>query len=374
MNKFLFISGLPILAMLLVQPAMAADAAPISIVITPAQQQAMGIRTAPLRAGDGLASQRLAGEVVIPVTQERVVTAPQAGLITGLHVSAGQSVKKGAPLAEISSPDMIGLQSAYLQALTRQQLAADSLARDKALYEDGIIAQRRLLATQSQQAEATAVLAQHRQALLLAGMSRSAIDQLQKSGRMTSSLTLTAPLDGQVLEQMAKVGQRVETAMPLYRVARLSPLWVEIRAPLALQAGLRPGLPVKLPQSGVEGRLIDIIRNVNRSDQTLQLRAEVTVGADRLIPGQYVEAEIIPPAAAAKGGRIFVLPKAAVVRSGVTDYVFVRNAEGFVPTAVEWLGEKSGQVSIRAALAGDEQVAVAGTAALKGKWLGVGDE
>lgn len=378
-NKSIFALWLTIL---LAQPVPAAepvrnpasDPADAQIVITPAQQQTAGIRVVPLEVGGALASQRFAGEVVIPVMQERVVTAPQSGLVAELKVAAGQTVKKGQPLARISSPEMVVLQSEYLQALTRHQLAADMLMRDEELYQEGIIAERRFLATQSQHAEASAVLAQHRQALQLAGMSDAAIAQLQKSGRMNSGLTLTAPMDGQVLEQMARTGQRVELSMPLYRIAQLSPLWVEIRAPLKLLDVLQPGLTVKLPQAGVEGRLISVIRSVNRNDQTLQLRAEVTAGAEKLIPGQYVEVEIVSSDAAAHGRPVYVLPKAAVVRSGNAHYIFVQNAQGFIATAVEILSEKSGKVAFRADLKGNEQVAVAGTVALKGKWLGVGDE
>lgn len=83
------------LAMLLMQPALAAEPQTTPIAITPAQQQTLGIKVAELGKDGNLASQRLAGEVVIPVAQERVVTAPQAGLVTELYVSAGQSVKKG---------------------------------------------------------------------------------------------------------------------------------------------------------------------------------------------------------------------------------------------------------------------------------------
>jgi RND family efflux transporter MFP subunit len=374
MNKNKSIRFVFFLVVCLMQPALAAESQTTPIAITPAQQQTLGIKVAELGKDGNLASQRLAGEVVIPVAQERVVTAPQAGLVTELYVSAGQSVKKGQSLAQISSTEMVGLQSEYLQALTQYQLAADMLARDKELYQEGIIAQRRFLTTQSHHAETSAILAQRKQALQLAGMSSAGISQLQKSGNMSSSLTLTAPMDGQVLEQMAKVGQRVEMAMPLYRVAKLSPLWVEIRAPLALFETLRPGLQVKLPQVGVEGKLVNIIRSVNRNDQTLQLRAEVVAGADRLIPGQYVEVEIVPEGVAANAGQSFVLPKSAVVRSGAEYYIFVQDSQGFVATVVELLGEKSGMVSIRAGLKGDEKVAVAGTAAIKGKWLGVGDE
>lgn len=357
------------------EPAAQAAGKPIAqIIITQAQQQALGIKVAKISRDDNLTSQKLAGEVVIPVSQERVVSAPQSGLVAALHVAAGQQVKKGQVLAQISSPEMVGLQSAYLQALTQHQLAADILARDKELYQEGIIAQRRFLTTQSHHAETSAVLAQRKQALLLAGMSNATIGQLQKNGVMSSSLILTAPIEGQVLEQMAKVGQRVDTATPLYRIATLSPLWLEIRAPLGLMDTVRPGLKVKIPKSGIEGKLISIIRNVNKNDQTIQLRAEISQGAGKLYPGQYVEVEIEPERVAKNDLQQFVLPKSAVVRSGSNDYVFVQTGQGFVATVVEMVNEKSGMVSIKADLAGNEKVAVSGTVAIKGKWLGVGDE
>lgn len=362
------------IALFIAQQGLAAEVPATQIVITPAQQQTLGIKVAEIAKDGNLASQRLAAEVMIPVSQERVITAPQSGLVAALHVAAGQQVKKGQALAQISSPDMVGLQSEYLQAWTQHQLAADMLARDKELYQEGIIAQRRFLMTQSRHAETSAVLSQRKQALLLAGMSNAGISQLQKSGTMSSSLTLTTPIDGQVLEQMAKVGQRVEMAAPLYRVATLSPLWLEIRAPLDLLDAVRPGLLVRVPNSGVEGKLISVIRNVNKNDQTIQLRAEVSQGAEKLYPGQYAEVEIVGAHDIENAQQQFVLPKSAVVRSGTHYYIFVQNAQGFIATMVEVVSEKSGMVSIRAELSGKEKVAVAGTAAIKGKWLGVGDE
>ncbi|PKO24964.1 MAG: efflux RND transporter periplasmic adaptor subunit [Betaproteobacteria bacterium HGW-Betaproteobacteria-8] len=362
------------IALFIAQQGLAAEVPATQIVITPAQQQTLGIKVAEIAKDGNLASQRLAAEVMIPVSQERVITAPQSGLVAALHVAAGQQVKKGQALAQISSPDMVGLQSEYLQAWTQHQLAADMLARDKELYQEGIIAQRRFLTTQSRHAETSAVLSQRKQALLLAGMSNAGISQLQKSGTMSSSLTLTTPIDGQVLEQMAKVGQRVEMAAPLYRVATLSPLWLEIRAPLDLLDAVRPGLLVRVPNSGVEGKLISVIRNVNKNDQTIQLRAEVSQGAEKLYPGQYAEVEIVGAHDIESAQQQFVLPKFAVVRSGTHYYIFVQNAQGFIATMVEVVSEKSGMVSIRAELSGKEKVAVAGTAAIKGKWLGVGDE
>jgi len=75
-------------------------------------------------------------------------------------------------------------------------------------------------------------LAQRKQALRLAGMSDGAINSLNPASGMSSGITLTAPMDGQVLEQMVTTGQRVDMAMPLYRNRPIEPLWLEIHARL----------------------------------------------------------------------------------------------------------------------------------------------
>jgi len=49
---------------------------------------------------------------------------------------------------------------------------------------------------------------------------------------------------------------------------------------------------VQVPKLQASGKLIAVIRSVNKSDQTLHLRAEITQGAEKLSPGQFVEAEI----------------------------------------------------------------------------------
>ncbi|MES2014091.1 MAG: biotin/lipoyl-binding protein, partial [Pseudomonadota bacterium] len=74
-----------------------------TIAIKPQQIQTLGITVAPLTASSHVKSSMLPGEVVVPIGQERVVSAPQSGLIDTLYVAAGQSVKRGQAIAHISS-------------------------------------------------------------------------------------------------------------------------------------------------------------------------------------------------------------------------------------------------------------------------------
>ncbi|KAF0843311.1 RND family efflux transporter MFP subunit [Methylovorus glucosotrophus] len=340
------------------------------IAFTETQQNTLGIRVAALGRNTPVSSHRLPAEIMIPIGQERMVSAPQSGLVDTLYVAAGEDVKAGQPLAHISSPELIALQRDYLQALTQYRLAQNNLKRDQELYQDGIIAKRRFQTTQSGQEELSALLNQRKQALQLAGMGAGGIAQLEKSGRMTSGITLTAPAAGQVLEQLAAVGQRVDLSAPIYRIGRLHPLWLEISAPLEVLPYVSVGMPVSVPKYGASGKLIHIVRSVNKNDQTVHLRATITTGTEKLAPGQFVEAEI--------GGlgtsTHFSVPRPAIARHDGKTYVFVKTAQGFRAMPVEVVSEQFEEVVINGDFTGKEQVAVSGQAAIKGRWLGLGAE
>ena len=340
------------------------------VIMTPSQQQNLGVSVAPVGKGNLFNSRNFPAEITVPVGQERVVSAPQSGLIDQLYIAAGQTVKKGQPIAHLNSPELLSLQRDYLQALTQHQLATKSLTRDTELLKDGIIPQRRYLETESMHDEAGASLAQRKQALRLAGMADSAIAKLRPESGMHPGITLTAPMDGQVLEQMVTTGQRVDLAMPLYRIGKLNPLWLEIHAPLEGLPFVKPGMLVTVPKLQASGKLIAVIRNVNKSDQTLHLRAEISKGAEKLSPGQFVEAVI------SLGGEVqyYSVPKSALSRQGADTLVFVQTKTGFTPLKVKVISEQGSDAVVDAQFKGDEKIAVTGISAIKGAWLGLGGE
>ena len=358
-------------ALLVCAQLMAANALYAAEILMSAQQQLnLGVSVAPINQNNQFGSRSYPAEITVPVGQERVVSAPQAGLIDQLFVAAGQSVKKGQALAHLNSPELLSLQRDYLQALTQKRLADKALARDSELLKEGVVAERRYFETQAHHEETTAMLAQRRQALRLAGMGDAAITNLHPDSGMHSGITLTAPMDGQVLEQMAAIGQRVDVSAPLYRIGNLRKLWLEIHAPLEGLPFVKSGMPVRVPKLQASGQLIAVIRNVNKSDQTLHLRAEITKGAEKLSPGQFVEALI----QIGGEGHYFSMPKSALARQGADTVVFVQRPGGFIAMPVKVISEQGEEAVVDGKFTGKEKIAVTGITAIKGAWIGLGAE
>jgi RND family efflux transporter MFP subunit len=355
------------LAALLALAATGGHAAPPDrLSLTAEQQTALGIALAAPEATERALSLRYPAQVAVPVRQAHVVSAPQDGTLSVLLVALGDSVTAGQPLARMQSPGLLEAQAALLDAQTRLTLAQSELARDQTLFTEGLIPRRRLQATQAEHdAQATSV-DQWSQRLTLAGMPTEAIAALKKERRLSGTLEVRAPIAGVVLEQLVDIGQAVAIAAPLFRVASLKPLWLEVRVPVDRVDSLKPGDPVLLPGQDIQGRILTIGRQVHGTDQGVLIRAEVTDGAEHLRPGQFVEVQIDKGAQGA-GWR---LPAAALVRTAEGAFVFAQRPGGFAAVPVEILAEEERSVVVTAAIGPTDRVAVAGVVALKAIWLG----
>jgi len=351
-------------------PVLAGIADPV--VLTPEQRAAFKIEVAEPQAADQVLSRRYPAQVTVPVRQSHVVSATLDGTVTVLLVAEGESVEANQPLARMQSPGLVETQGALLEALSKLNLARSELERDRALVADGLAPKRRLEASQAQYNELATTVDQWSQRLALAGMTAQGIDTLKESRRLSGTLEIRSPIAGVVMEQMASTGQSVTAATPLFRIAHLSPLWLEVHVPLDALAGVEPGAQVLVPREDIRGTVLAVGRQVHGEDQGVLVRAEVTEGAERLHPGQFVEVQL---GRAAAGGReapaaSWRVPTAALVRHAGGTYVFAERAEGFAAVPVQVLGQEERTVVIGGPLGAGERIAVTGVVALKAAWLG----
>ena len=271
------------------------------VALAPDQRTAFGIEVAAPQPADQVLSRRYPGQVTVPVRQTHVVSAPLDGTLTGLLVAEGETVEAGQPLARMQSPGAPGDPGSPTQGLLKLSLARSELDRDRALFAEGLAPKRRLEATQAQFNELATTVDQWSQRLALSGMPDQAIEALKRDRRLSGTLEVRAPIGGVVLEQMVGTGQSVAAATPLYRIAGLTPLWLEIHVPWTPRRGTgrRPRRP---PARRHRGTILAVGRMVHGQDQGVLVRAESTEGTDHLRPGQFVEVQFGSTADGAAGG------------------------------------------------------------------------
>lgn len=333
--------------------------------LSPAQRAALKLSVAPLSAHAGAVTVGLPARVVIPPAQERLVTAPVAGMVTELRVAAGDPVRLGQTLAVLRGESLIGAQRELAQAAVQAQLARESVKRDEALFQEGIISESRLQSARAQLAQSEAALRERRAWLRLMGLSEAAVKLAERGERLADSVSLAAPMDGVVMEVPAVVGARVETTAPLLRLARLDPLWLEIQAPAEVAALVRKGQGVSVPGTAAKGSVLSVGRGVSEA-QTVPIRARIGNKDGLLRLNQSVSARLEGVA----GSRQWRVPVKAIVRQAGQNWVFVERPGGFEPEQVKVLSQSAQQAAIDGPFSGEEKIAVEGVAALKAVWQG----
>jgi len=356
-----------VLAMATHLPVRAAD----EFAVSPAQMQSLGVQVRKLDKPAAIEGTILPARVALPPRQDQVVSTPVAGVVDQLLVSDNDNVKAGQPLLRLTGPELGELQLKLIEAGSRARLSTATLQRERQLFSEGVVPERRVLEAQAAAAEDEARRRHAEAALRLAGLDPAAIRKVSEGEPVGTALVLRAPSDGVVADLKVKPGQRVSAAEPLLHVADMRRLWLEVQVPLARQGELKLGKGTPLSVVGRDLRATALSVSSGAADnQTLTLRAELVPGASGLRMGEFVQVRV--PFAAAKEGTSWAVPLGAVMRDGDKAYVFVRTPKGFVAKPVTVLASAGQDVNVQGELQVGQEIATTSVIALKAAWQGKG--
>lgn len=342
--------------------ASAKDEFPVST----AQMQALGVTMQKLVRPAPIQGMGYPAQVVLPPNREQVVSAPVDGVVERVLVGTNDTVRPGHPLLRLASPEYGERQLKLMEASAKARLSQTTLARERALFSEGIIAERRVQEAEFAQSSDVAQVRQAAAALRLTGADEVTLKRIQAGGKLDDGLSVPSRIAGVVLAVDVKPGQRVKEADPLMRVADLRELWLDIQLPASRQAQEVS----KSAEIGVIGRdaaAMPLSVGALVSDsQTVTLRARVTRGAERLRPGEIVQVQV--PFVSSEAG--WAVPLPAIARQDDQAYVFVRTTTGFVATPVTVVSSAGQSAQVTGKLIANQEIAVSSVIALKAAWLG----
>jgi membrane fusion protein, heavy metal efflux system len=339
------------------------------IKISAEQIKTIGIETEPIVEHAAVTKLRFPARVVIPPSQIRMISTPLAGRLDTIAAGVDMEVKKGQLLAQLSGPSWTRAQTEFLQAVKQERFLRSTLDREQSLSADRIVSPKQILATKNDYAQAQSSVSEKRNALKMSGMADADIERLASKDEFAVSLAIPSPIDGVVLEASAVSGQAAEAMAPLFKLAALSPLWLEIQVPVAKVSQIREQDAVTVPPELGSGKIVVIGNSVDPANQTVIARAEVTTTDRKLRPHQIVEAEIT---LATGGEKFWGVHPGSVIRQKGNAYVFVQTESGFRAEHVKIREETADLTVVSGTFEGKESVAIKGLVPLKGAWLGLG--
>jgi Cu(I)/Ag(I) efflux system membrane fusion protein/cobalt-zinc-cadmium efflux system membrane fusion protein len=310
------------------------------VTIDPVVVQNMNVRVAPVERRDLSRAIRTVGH--LDYDQERMVsvTTRYQGFVEKVFVNhVGQPVKKGEPLFEVYSAELVQTQQELLSAAryARRMSGADPETRRRA----------------------ESLVASARQRLSYWQVTDEQVAAIETSGKVLRTLTVVSPLTGMVMQRMPGLeGMAIRPGMEALHVADLSSLWLTVEVYEDQLPWLGEGATAEvsfdyLPGEQFSGRVRYVEPEVSSLTRTVKLTLEVPNRDRRLRVGMYATVSFRPVVAR----DAVVVPAQAVIRSGERDVVVVALGEGrFAPREVTIGTQSNGLLQVTDGLDGDEQV------------------
>jgi Cu(I)/Ag(I) efflux system membrane fusion protein len=289
-----------------------------SVRLTPQQLHQFGVTFGSAEMRVLTSEVRATGAVTVDETRVVQVAPRFSGFAERLYVNfTGQPVRRGAPLLEIYSPELVAAQQELLLARRLERTLDESAVPGAPGGRSGM-------------------LAAARQRLALWDITEAQIDQVLRTGRVRRTMTLYSPASGVVTGKQVVQGQAVPAGMPLYTIADLSQVWIDVELREADAAAVRIGSGADielaaLPGRTLRGRVSFIHPTVDAATRTVRARVTVTNADMMLKPGMYATVRLSSPTR-----RALTVPTTAVIRTGQRNVVFVdMGADGLMPHEVE---------------------------------------
>jgi cobalt-zinc-cadmium efflux system membrane fusion protein len=300
----------------------------------------------------------LPGRVTLAANALAALGAPVSGAVERVHVSAGESVAAGSPIATLRSADAASGR-ANLDAAGAGAKAAQAAAdRDRRLFEAGVVSR--------QDWEASRAAAEKAQA-----DQRAAQAQVRAMGGPGADgvAILRSPIKGIVTRIETQVGGFLAQGALVAEIADPSRAEYVFDAPAAAAGSIRLGqvIHVQTPDGDQALATISAVAPGASGGNTATVRA---TPSGRTAPvGSVVSARVMT--GAVEGGAIIV-PSEAVQTVEGRPVVFVVETGGFRATPVTPGRVAAGSTEILRGLAGSERIAGKGAFLLKAE-LGKGE-
>ena len=299
-----------------------------TVKIDPSFQQNLAIRYATVEQavmGNTLLTNGIlqANERQVAILQTRA-----SGFVQRVYGHAvGDMVRQGSPIADISIPEWTGEQTEFLAVLR---------TGDRSLIQAS------------------------KQRLQLLGIPQHVIHTVERTRRVQSNITLSAPVSGFIDSLDVRNGMALAMGQTLAIIKGINPIWLEAAIPETQIAGIKRGSKVEVtftayPQI-VSGKVIDILPTLDTTSRTIKVRIELPNKEAQLKPGMFASVKL-----SSNPQSSLIVPEQAVIRTGTRNIVIVAHEQGRFEPVVVQLGQSDGnKIAILEGLKVGQKVVISG--------------
>ena len=335
-----------------------------SLHLTVDQQQKVGVQIS--KAGSATIRQSVLapGKIVINNDQIAHVIPRVSGVVREVGKSTGDIVKNGELLAVIESMEIADASASYFSAEARKKLLEASFKRKELLWKEEIISKQAY--QESLEALALAQVEERSALQKLVALDMPVAHLKQQASRQNQNLSryeIRAPFSGQIMERDIVLGEATQPNVPVFVLANLDTVWVELNVYPKALARIRIGqqLRVTTANKSAQARIIYIRPVVNEESRATVVRALLDNKDQHWQPGLFVSGEIL----AEQTDAPVVVAHDALMSLHNHDVVFVQEGDTFSVRQVITGARDSHWVEILQGLQANEAYVSAGAFVLK---------
>nr|WP_294900715.1 efflux RND transporter periplasmic adaptor subunit [uncultured Pedobacter sp.] len=252
----------------------------------------------------------------------------------------GASIKKGAPLYQIYSEELLALQKEYLLNKKLQ-----SEFPSESIYKKLAEASKNKLA--------------------LYGLSNSDINKL-KDNTQQADITVYAQQSGVITNISIAEGQYLSEGMPVFTLENLEKVWIEadLYPQEARTVKIGDAITVEINGNQQVAKVEFLSPQLNSNSQIITLRTSIANPNRQYFPG--MKASVLLNSNTHKDA--LTLPVNAVIRSGNGSYIWVKKDHGFIRKAINIASENENEVLLKESLDSNEELVTSGTYLLESEY------
>ena len=301
---------------------------------------------------------RLTGSVAYNQFKTTPVFPAIGGPVHEILVAPGETVRAGAPLLTVNSPDYALARAAYIKAKDALQLADKILHRARDLYAHGAISDADRQQAESARTQAEADMVSSQDALRALGI-KDPDTIVKNTGRTTLEIPLLAPVSGEVVERLVGPGQLLQNGVTqCFTISDMSQVWVLVNAYQSDLPFVRVSQKVEINTESYpetfHGEISYIAPALDPNTRTVQARIVTDNPGKKLKKDMYVIAAV----QAGVNPDALTIPDSALLRDSENQpYVYVQtDTNRFARRLVKFAGSKAGRTEITSGLKEGERV------------------
>ena len=318
-----------------------------SVVLTAQQFNALGMKTDTLSKRNFSSVVVANGQLEIFPQNEASVTAIIGANITSIEVFEGKKVNKGQILAYLSHPDLLNLQTRYLNAWNQLQYADKEYQRQKRLYEEEVGSGKDFQKIQSDFLSLTGEVKNLEAQLKLLKLDPEKI----KQGNIVEQVPVISPINGFIEKVNVKTGQYAEPQMQLFEIINNEHIHADLmvfeKDVYKVKEGQNVTFSIEsLPGETLSAKIFAVGKSFEQNPKAVHVHAEIENKKGLLISGMYITGRI-----ATGEDYAFALPEGAIVNEDGKQVIFTAEQDNgswkFEPVEILTGQQEDGIVEIK---------------------------